>query len=181
MNTMLEHLQSRHMNPQRYTTYVDDEDRVASWLLYNLSGNLVGFHQYRPDSDKSCRNDPKDGRYYTYVGGHKKDRRLTMWGLETLTDRDNYLFVTEGVFDACRFHNYGYAAVATMSNDPKHLSPQFRLFTDITTVAVCDGDSAGRKLAKLCDVSYTVPDGKDCGDLTEKEFYNFLEDIIEDL
>lgn len=181
MTDMKQHLKDRHMNPDRYTTYVDDEERVACWLLYNFSGQVVGYHQYRPDSDKAKRNDPKEGRYYTYVGGHKKERRLAVWGLETVTDRDNYLFVTEGVFDACRFHKYGYAAVAVMSNDPKHLAPQFRLFTNVTTVAVCDNDAAGKKLAKLCDESFTVPGNKDCGELTEREFLEFLEYMIEEL
>lgn len=175
METIKQHLRSRYMNADLYKTYIDEEDRCAAWLLFNLSGQVVGYHQYRPDCDKEPKNNPKDARYYTFVGGHKKDRRLSLWGLETVRFDPRILFFTEGVFDAAPLHTFGLPAVATMSNDPKHLKQQVRLLgEDRLTVAICDDDAAGRKLAKLCDDSLNVGGGRDPGDLNHQEMYEFV-------
>jgi len=181
MKTLAEHLLDRHFDVSRYTSTVDEEDQNVSVLLWNLSGQAVGYHQYRPDKPKEARNDPKDARYYTYLR-HKKERRISMFGLETLHYSPGILFLTEGIFDACRFHNAGYSACATLSNDPKHLTQLLWIlsFTRLI-VAVCDDDPAGKKLAKHANVSFNPGNGNDCGDLSEDEFKVFLNKMLTEL
>lgn len=115
---VIEHLSERHLYMGLYSgVYVDEVERVVTFLLWNLSGRLCGFQQYRPDADKKAKNHPREGRYYTFVGGERKNRHLAVWGLESLSYRSDILVVCEGIFDACRFHNFGIPAVAILSNN----------------------------------------------------------------
>jgi hypothetical protein len=43
-------------------------------------------------------------------------------------------------------------------------------------VAVCDNDSAGRKLAKLGNTSHVMADGKDMGEASDEYVTNFLKE-----
>ena len=94
------HLLERGLNPELYTVSWDEE--TACFALWNLSGQWVGYQQYRPFAPKTCHNDPREGRYFTWA-----KNRLAVWGLETWDFRQDLLFVTEGVFDACKLHNLG--------------------------------------------------------------------------
>ena len=138
--------------------------------LWNLSGQYCGYQQYRPFAPKTTRNDPREGRYFTWA----KDR-LAVWGLESWDFRSDVLFVTEGVFDACKLHNLGLPAVAVLANDPKRLRPWLGSLARLT-VAVCDADSAGAKLGKLCDHSLTTQGGKDLGDMTPTQVLDFVKE-----
>lgn len=178
---LLQHLADRHFDPSRYTVFFGD-DATCKILLWQLDGRCAGYQQYRPGATKDCRNDPKEGRYYTWLGGHKKERNNSAFGLETLDYSPGLCFVTEGIFDACRFHNAGYSALATLSNDPKHLRQALWLLGQTRCmVAVCDNDAAGRKLARSCHRSVVTPGTKDCGDMTEEEFRDFLAAVLGDV
>lgn len=160
------HLTERYLNPDLYTVSWDDE--TACFALWNLSGQWVGYQQYRPFAPKTARNDPREGRYFTWA----KDR-LAVWGLESWDFRKDVLFVTEGVFDACRLHNLGLPAVAVLANDPKRLRPWLGSLAR-HTVAVCDDDAAGAKLGRLCDQAVTTSAGKDLGDMTPTQVFDFV-------
>lgn len=181
MKTVHEHVtKDRHLNPSLYTCNVDEEDQVAVFLLFNLAGQIVGYQQYRPWSVKVKRNNPKDSRYYTYVSGDKHSKAVTAFGLETIKPSSKVVFVTEGVFDACRFHNEGQSAIAVLSNDPKHLKNLlFLLKAQYTLVAVCDNDAAGKKLARFCDKSWMCPDGKDPGEMTNDEIQTVIKETTD--
>jgi len=116
---MIEHLESRHLQLERYNgIYVSDD--VVCFTLWNLSGQMCGYQQYRPDADKKKKNHPREGRYYTSIHGGKNEKKVAVWGLETLAYRSDVLVITEGIFDCCRFHNYDIPAVALLSSSWKH-------------------------------------------------------------
>lgn len=135
-------------------------DEVAVFYLWNLSGQLVGYQQYRPESNKKKHNDPKEGRYFTYT----KDN-IGVWGLESFYYRNDILFLTEGIFDACKLHALNLPAIAVLANDPKRIRSWLYALPRFI-VAVCDDDAAGRKLAKCGNRAITVSGGKDLGDLS---------------
>lgn len=153
----------RELDITKYSGIVEKEG-VFTFPLWNLSGQMVGYQQYRPDADKGRKDNPKDMRYYTYLT-HKKTN--TAWGLEVLNPKNPYLLVVEGVFDAVKLHNADINAVAVLANDPLPLK-SWLWSLGYFIVPVCDGDKAGRKLAKMANtlmVEY-LPEGKDVGDLT---------------
>lgn len=168
---MKEHLAGRHLNPSHYQMHWDGE--TACFYLFNLSGEFCGYQQYRPGASKTHKNSPKKGRYYTYL----KDGSLGVWGLETFNFRKDLLFLTEGVFDACRLHNLGLPAVAVLANDPKRTRFWLRTLNR-RTVAVCDNDEAGRRLANSCDTALFCAAGKDLGDMTENEVKDLLKEYL---
>lgn len=175
---MIDHLKSRHLNSEKYHMSYDNE--LVTFYLYNLSGQLVGYQNYRPGAPKTLNNDPKEGRYYTYslkTEGHPGNRKtysLAVWGLETIHYTPNVLFLTEGIFDACRLHNLGLSAIAMLSNDPKGFRSWLHTMKDKLKVAVCDNDAAGQKLTKIADVAVFVDSTKDLGEMSESELNNFF-------
>lgn len=171
---MKAHLLARGMNPDRYQMSWSDEEETACFYLFNLSGQMCGYQQYRPRADKTRRNDPKEGRYYTYV----KDK-LVVWGMETFYYRNDILFLTEGVFDSVMVHNQNLPSIAVLANDPKHLRSWFRVLRQTRRlVAICDNDEAGRRLAAIADEALVVPTGKDLNDMTNDQVREFLKEYI---
>jgi len=49
----------------------------------------------------------------------KNEKPIAIWGLESLQYRKDIIVITEGVFDAVRFHNYNIPAVALLSSSYK--------------------------------------------------------------
>lgn len=113
------HISSRHMDISLYEgASLYPLENVVVFPLWNLSGQFIGFQQYRPLASKDKRNNPRDGRYYTI---YRKGQHA-VWGLESW-DFDNRLVVlTEGIFDACRLHNRGVPAIAVLGSNTKHLN-----------------------------------------------------------
>jgi hypothetical protein len=170
---VLENLKSRHFDLSVHTAWVDEDEGVATFPLWNLSGQMVGFQQYRPAADKKRDNHPRDSRYFTW----RKAKVVGVWGLESW-NFTNTLFVTEGVFDAARLTSLGYSAVATLSNDvDDSLARWLWMVRRVRpVVAVCDNDRAGRKLAKCGTTYHVMEDGKDMGEASDEYVTNFLRD-----
>jgi hypothetical protein len=154
---LTDHLKMRHMDLSLHKVWINEEEDVAVFPLWTLSGNLVGYQNYRRSLGKTRRN-LEDGKYHTYRN------RLTagIWGLESWSLSDT-LFLTEGVFDAARLTERGCSAVALLANDTglttKHWLSLIR--SGRRTVAVCDPGSAGAKLAKNAHRSVVVDLGND--------------------
>lgn len=163
MKTVVEHLRDRHLNLELHRPVVDEVERVATFYLYNLTGSLVGYQQYRPEGEKKTQNNPKQGKYFTY----RKQPTLAVWGVESLHLTPNVVFLTEGVFDACRLTSRGYSALAVLSNNPSQDLKNWLGMLNRKVVAVCDNDDAGRKLAKFGDCCVFTTD-KDLGDSSEE-------------
>lgn len=159
MKTVLQLLRERHLDVNLHRPAVDEEERVATFFLYNLSGQIVGYQQYRPDADKVKNNHPTEGRYFTY---RNKDT-LGVWGVESLHLTPHVVFLTEGIFDAARLTERGYSALAALTNNPTKDLRNWLSMLNRKVVAVCDNDSAGRRLAKFGDVAVFTED-KDLGD-----------------
>lgn len=170
---MIDHLRSRHLNIELHRPLIDDVERVATFYLWNLSGQLVGFQQYRPEGEKRPNNNPKLGKYYTY----RKQPTHTVWGVESLYLTPDILFVTEGLFDAARLTERGYSAIAVLSNDPPYDLRNWLRCLNRTVIAVCDNDKAGKRLAKFGDIAVYTEE-KDLGDSTDEEITELLRRIL---
>lgn len=170
MYTVLEHLKDRHVDLNLHRPWVDEDERVAVFYLYNLSGSIIGYQQYRPDADKMKDNHPKEGRYFTY----RKQPTLAVWGVESLHLTPHVVFLTEGVFDAARLTERGYSALAVLTDDPTKDLRNWLSMLNRKVVAVCDNDKAGRRLAKFGDVAVFTED-KDLGEATDEYVTRLLE------
>lgn len=160
MDKILQHLSSRYLQAPTIST---TEDTVV-FPLWNLSGQLVGYQQYKPFAEtKQNPEHQSETKYTTYLPTTK----VTAYGLEFLNYDDPLLFLVEGVFDAARFHNMGLNCLAVLSCDPKPLKEWLRLLP-FYKVAVCDGDKAGLKLAKYGDLHFQCRQGHDPA--SESEF-----------
>ena len=116
-----EHLQSRFFDISRYNgVYISIDDYVICFTLWNLSGQMCGYQQYKPLENKDKRNNPKEGRYYTSIHGNKHEKPIALWGIESLQYNEDVLVLCEGIFDACRFHNHDIPAVAVLGSSWKH-------------------------------------------------------------
>jgi hypothetical protein len=169
---MLAHLSGRCLDPSKYSGVAVDVDSVT-FPLWNLSGQMVGYQVYKPNAEKNHQLAPRDQRYFTYVtraGG--KEPALAVWGIETVSS-NKPLYLVEGVFDACKLHNLGLSAVAVLSCDPKHLKSWLATLPQ-KKVAVCEGDAAGRKLAKFGNSAVFLPEGKDVGSLNDEELATYF-------
>ena len=132
--------------------YVDEEEGVATFLLYN-GNKLVGYQQYRPAADKKKRNHPRDGRYFTYLPKETDG----LYGLEQDAGRGT-LFVVEGIFKAIKLHNLGYNAISPLGATPKRLKPYFRVLKATRKlVALGDNDPAGASLVRTVGYGRTTP------------------------
>ena len=167
---MYSHLKQRWFDVSKYpNVVVTDED--VTFPLFNTSGKMIGYQKYNPSLPKLRGNDPKLMRYFTWVtkAAVGAPSELAVWGLETVHWDDRILFVTEGVFDACRLHWYGLPAIAVLSNNPAHLASWLRT-TPSLKIACVQGDTAGVELAKYGDKQIWLPTNKDVGNLTAEEF-----------
>lgn len=164
---LVEHLKSRHLDLELHRPVLDEENCVATFYLYNLSGKLVGFQQYRPLADKKPFNNPRESKYFTF-----NKAGVAVFGVESLHLTPHVVFVTEGVFDAARLTSRGVSAVAVLSNNPSQDVRNFLHSLGRLVVAVCDNDPAGRKLARVGNVAVFTED-KDLGDSSE-EFVDSL-------
>ena len=167
---MLNHLQSRYMNLDRHVVWIAKNEYCAVFPMWNLSGQLSSYQNYCPDKSKyHTNNSPKDSKYFTY----RKAECWVPWGLESLYFDDGPVFVTEGIFDACRLTNHGATALATLTNNPPWDFRNFLSFLPRPVVAVLDNDPAGKKLAKCGDYVETVPQG-DLGNSDESYVHYLL-------
>ena len=162
--TVLQHLHSRYFDTRLHTHWVDEKEGVATFPLWNLSGQMVGYQQYRPSAGKQKDNHPKMSRYFTW----RKNKVVGVWGLESW-NLSKTLFITEGVFDACRLTARGYSAIAMLANDLDDSTTKWMSIVRASrrVVSVCDNDSAGRKLAKHSTTAHFMEGEKDLGDASD--------------
>lgn len=170
--TVTEHLNNRHFDTNLHVYWENAEENVATFPLWNLSGQLKGYQRYRPDGDKKAFNNPLLGKYFTKA---TRDT-VCVWGLESW-NLSNTLFLTEGVFDACRLTKNSCSAVALLTSDPHPSTKRWLAIVRSMrpVVAVCDNDKAGLKLAKHGHTSHVVSNG-DLGDASE----DYVQQVIKE-
>lgn len=172
-----QHLNSRFLNLHLHKYWLSEENEVVVLPLWNLSGQLVGLQQYRPNASKESDN-KWYGRYFT----RKHHDAVAVWGLESWNN-SNTLFVTEGVFDAAKVTWLGYSAVAVLNNNPDKSTRNWLKSLHRPIVALCDNDKAGNALKSLGHMSYT-PTVKDVGEMSLLELakvLNYYERICQPL
>lgn len=170
--TLIDHLHSREFDTDLHSAWEDSRDQCVTFPLWNLTGQMVGYQQYRPNASKAKKNHPREGRYFTHV----KDGRVGVWGLESWSLTPGHLFITEGVFDACRLTARGYSAVALLSHRPNPSTVRWLVTLSRARTAVCDDDAAGRKMAALGHRAFTTLGG-DLGDMSQDWVRNLLETV----
>jgi hypothetical protein len=165
------HLQSRGVDFSQTKVIVDKKSGTATFLLYNLSGQLIGQQRYNPRGIRKS-NDPVLARYYT------QGKTFAVWGLETVYDYHSYIFIVEGIFDAIKLHNAGQPAIAVLTNDPQNLKSWFFVM-DKRVISILDNDKASQKLKGVSDHFFVVPDPySDLGDMPQNEVDVFVKDIL---
>ena len=157
-----EHLLSRYVDFDIHTVYMSDTK--ATFMIYNLSGQIVGYQQYNPLAPHLSSN-ALDGRYYTRRSPH-----LCVFGLETLSESENTIFITEGVFDATRLTIKGCSGIALLTNSPNSSMLNFLACLSKRRILISDNDKGGellrKSLTKLVD-HIIIPPFKDLGESTE--------------
>lgn len=172
------HLRKRGIDPDKIQVIIDKDNNIATFILYNLSGQLVGYQRYNPNGDKKDHTNSLAAKYFTYVTRESSTTpKLAVWGTENIQSNNPNLFITEGIFDAAKIHAAGHPVIAVLGNNPKILQSWLKSLNK-HIIAILDSDDAGKKLAKLADESYTVPEGyKDLGDMTQEQANEFLSSI----
>lgn len=160
------------INIPYFMRWTDFEEEITSFPLWTVHGQLVGYQQYDWRASKLRNNDTK-GRYFTY----RNKNILTVYGLEYIDNLFTLdkLYVTEGIFDAISVRNTGRACVAVLSNNPKQLRNWFSSLA-CETIAVCEGDKAGRMLARNCDSAIYLPEGEDANSMEIEDLVRVLEE-----
>jgi len=163
METVAENLAARHFDTKLHTAWVDEVEQTAVFPLWNLSGQMKGYQQYRPNTTLKKHNDPKESRYYCWM------ESPCWWGFESWKLTPGLLFVTEGVFDAARLTSRGYSALAVLTCDPGKVFKNFVFTCGRRVVVVADNDEngSGRKLVKYGHQHVFCEGGKDLGDADE--------------
>lgn len=162
---MLEHLKARGMNCSLYP-FMGMDDEVACFPMYDFSGRMTGFHQYRPDGEKKNPNHPKLGRYFTYIASGK----LGVFGLESLKFSKE-IYLVGGLFKATTLHRLGYASLHVSGASYKHLKPQLALLNR-PFLAIGDQDSEGAQFVARYGGWQSLGD---VDELTDKDVIEMVE------
>lgn len=181
-----QHLKDRGVDLKRTRVIMDKSKNVATFLLYNLTGKIVGYQFYNPNGDKihNPKKIPKGVhplevmKYFTRITKRDdKNKEIGVYGLETYDQSDKEIWIVEGIFDCIKLHNQGLTAIALLANDPKPFGEWLRLLPQ-RKIVIYDNDTAGKKLAKYGDESYTVPAPfKDLGEMTDEQVKQFITSI----
>jgi hypothetical protein len=171
MNSSLhEHLLQRNVDFSVHTVHLTTN--AATFMMYNLSGQLTGYQTYRPNNVKLGQNFVH-GKYYTY----KTPTCLSIFGIETLTMLHKVVFITEGIFDATPFTKRGCAALALLTNAPNTSLLNFLSCLPQKLILIADNDKGGdilRKKLKHLVAKSIKPTLKDTGDMSDDHINNLI-------
>ena len=174
-----QHLIDRHIDLSVHSVWIDQQDQSAAFPLWTLTGKMAGYQRYRPGAEKTLRNNPEDGRYYTYVSGNrcpaKAAQDVAFWGLESWHFTSDTLFVCEGIFDAARLTSRGVSAIALLKND---CDPSTRRYFDIVRGArrvIVVADESGTRFMRIGHRTHAVPQG-DLGEAADEYIDGMLEE-----
>lgn len=167
MMEVKQHLISRGMDPDLYNVQYGED--TATFFLYNRSGQIVGFQQYRPNETSKKINDPRLSRYFTYI----TESYDGVFGLEVLDTSKDYIFIVEGVFKAAVLHRLGYNAIAVLTDHPKRMKSWFRVLRrTFKLIAIGDNDSAGQRLVNTVGNGICSP--CDLDEMPDEEIESFV-------
>lgn len=172
---LIKHLLTRHYDPSRYVNQtLDTQDNILTVYLSNLTGQFVGYQQYRPEEQAKRLNDPKMSRYFTY-----SQRGVNAcWGLESLDTSKKDLYVVEGLFKASSLHMIGYNAVAVLTSNPKPMKSWLHTLP-YNLIGIGDNDKAGDGIIKICGKGFKLE--KDLDEYPLDELSEMIKDKRSDL
>jgi len=179
-----QHLRDRGVDPDKISVIYDKDFNSAHFLLYNLSGQLIGFQQYNPNKPKNHFKGEHMRdlvKYYTYISkeGRGKDSFIAVWGLENIDfDKAKEIFITEGIFDANKLVNAGVPALAVLTSTPSKSMKQWFNLLPQKIIAILDADDADSLLKSTANESYVTPNPyKDLGEMPQEEVDAFVKSI----
>lgn len=178
LESIYDHLLDRGIDKNKTRIIVDEKSGDVFFYLYNLSGKLIGYQKYNPSYKKINTSEPKLAKYFTWISEEGYGKYIGVWGLESISIKDKYLFITEGVFDSARIHEAGYPSIAVLCNNPSDSMKGWLKTLPQTKIVIYDNDGPGHQLIKVGDYAYTVPSGKDINDLTPDDAKNFIQDCL---
>lgn len=174
---IVQNLIERGMDPYRRDIIIDKETNNATFLIYNLHGQLIGYQRYNPLGDKKHFFDEDDiVKYFTWIGNDSvKGKKLACWGLDSIKPSTKILYITEGIFDANMVQKTGRACVALMTGTPSPQMVQFLNLLPYKKIAIMDNDEGGSKSHFSKFFMVKTPDPyKDCGEMPLDEVDEFL-------
>jgi hypothetical protein len=166
---LVKHLEERGMNPKLYNYAKSYSASTVTFYLWNMSGQIVGYQQYRPLKTSKRENNPRQSRYFT-----KLKEKDGVFGLELLDFNQRTIYIVEGIFKAAVLHRLGYNAIAVLTNHPKRLKPWFRILRaqGWNLVAIGDNDSAGQKLVNTVNSGFLSP--MDLDEMKDEDIISLL-------
>lgn len=167
---MLAHLSSRKYDALEYVhQFVDHENEIATFYLFDEFGRWTGIQQYNPNSDnKKVDNCQEDGRYFTY----NSRGELAVWGTENLTNEGS-LIVTESVFKSAAVHMAGFNSVTQLTAGVSKRFVDFVHSLNPDPVFVGDNDKAGLRFSTKYSKSGFVTE-KDLDEYSTEELRELL-------
>lgn len=160
MFNLLEHLIGRDCDFTSDKSVIPDPvNNVATFLIWNLSGELAGYQRYNPMTTDKKTNNPKEARYFTRV----KKGRYAPYGLEQYA-QDEPLYIVEGVFDLFSMRKAGANNVlAILGSKPPNNFFNFLKSHQNEIIRVIDGtgDDKVKRLHLGEDRVIMCPEGED--------------------
>ncbi len=172
-----DHLLHRGIDCNVYSMVIDEESNNVYFFLYNLSGQLVGYQKYNPSYEKKGGN-RMESKYYNWITDEGSSKKIAVWGLESISPDDKFIFIAEGIFDVARIHQSGYPGIAVLCNDPSNPLKGWLKTLHQKKIVIYDNDKAGQKLKSIGDYCFCVDSGKDLNDLNEIDSKIFLSNCL---
>ena len=172
---LVKHLISRGLSPELYHYHTCYSTNKITFLLTSLSGSIVGYQHYRPlIAEKKKKNNPKTGRYFTYLPGET----IGVFGYAQINPLLQDLYIVEGLFKAGNLHRLGFNSIAvlTATPSPKMYNAQFKILSQkYNLIGIGDPDPAGEKLVKFVGRGMTSP--ADIDEMSDAAILEFINEI----
>lgn len=184
MSSFLEHIQTRSFGLLGYDqdegiAWVDYEEEIVTFPLWNLSGQLVGYQQYNWDKPKARQNKPREQKYFTYT----PKQTIGVYGIDMLPSNPREtVYLVEGVWEALVGWSFGLPCIAVLgvTSKPNKDLHNFISSLPYNVVSLCQPDKAGVGLSKLANRSLTLAaDLDDC--LLSKGWLGVPEELVYDI
>ena len=133
MTNIKNHLISRGCPLDCPTLIISEEFGLAYFMLYNLSGQLIGYQKYNPDGTKSG-NDILKNKYFT---------------------------ITKKCNNASKVHSAGEACIALLGNAASRDIKQWLSLLPVKKIAILDSDGKSLLRSSSSEFYYTPSPYKD--------------------